>query len=148
MDQREKPDRIEPMLATEPTDSTQASEPTEPIDRIEPAEPTDKIDPLEPMERMDPLEPMLRIDPDEPAERDEPSLLPMGSFCRNGYRRPRGYAQVSRPLTLAAALSQARPGEIAWETRRGTGTSTTARSVNKGFENERDGSGVTDPRHR
>lgn len=98
VDQREKPDRIEPMLATEPTDSRQASEPIEPMDRIEPAEPIDRIEPLEPMDRMDPLEPMLRMDPDEPAERDETSLLPMGSFCRNGRGTFRPYGgTVGRP---------------------------------------------------
>ena len=78
VDQREKPDRTEPMLTTDPADSTQASEPAEPIDRIEPAEPTDKMEPVDPMDRIDPLEPMDRIDPDEPAERDELLLLLMG----------------------------------------------------------------------
>jgi len=86
IDEREKPDRTEPMLAIEPTDSRQASEPAEPMDKIEPAEPIDKMEPVEPMDRMDPLEPMLRIDPDEPTERNEPPLIAMGSFCRNGYR--------------------------------------------------------------
>ena len=78
IDQREKPDRTEPMLTTDPADSTQASEPTEPMDRIEPAEPTDKMEPVDPMDRMDPLEPMDRIDPDEPADCDELLLLLMG----------------------------------------------------------------------
>jgi hypothetical protein len=77
MDQREKPDRIEPMLATEPTEIKQPSEPADPMDKIEPAEPIDKIEPDEPMDNIEPLEPMLRIDPDEPAERDEPLLIPM-----------------------------------------------------------------------
>jgi hypothetical protein len=57
---------MEPMLASEPTESTEASEPAEPIDRIEPADPMDRIDPLDPMDKMDPLEPMLRIEPAEP----------------------------------------------------------------------------------
>ena len=89
IDQREKPDRTEPMLAIEPTDSRQASEPAEPMDRIEPAEPIDKMDPLDPMDRIDPLEPMLRIEPDEPAEGEEPLLIPMRPLCRNGKRTVR-----------------------------------------------------------
>jgi len=93
IDQREKPDSTEPMLAIEPTDSRQPSEPAEPMDRIEPAEPIDKMDPLDPMDRIDPLDPMLRIDPDEPAEREEPLLIPMRPLCR-------GYARVSWPLTM------------------------------------------------
>ena len=66
MDQLDRADRTEPMLATEPTESTEASEPAEPIDRIEPADPMDRIEPVDPMDKMDPLEPMLRIDPAEP----------------------------------------------------------------------------------
>jgi len=60
-------------------------EPAEPIDKIEPVEPIDKIEPVEPIDRIDPLEPRLRIAPDEPAERDEPPLIAMGPFCRNGH---------------------------------------------------------------
>jgi hypothetical protein len=66
MDQKDRPDRTEPTLASEPTETRQASEPAEPIDRIEPADPMDKMEPLEPMDKMEPLEPMLRIDPAEP----------------------------------------------------------------------------------
>ena len=80
IDQREKPDSTEPMLAIEPTDSRQASEPAEPMDKIEPADPIDKMDPLDPMDRIDPLDPMLRMDPDEPAER-ELLLIPMRPLC-------------------------------------------------------------------
>ena len=94
------------MLATEPTDRTQASEPAEPMDKIEPAEPTDKMDPLDPMDRIDPLEPMLRIDPDEPAEREEALLIPMGPLCRNGEQRfrPRGGIARSGTRGLAGPL--------------------------------------------
>jgi hypothetical protein len=76
-DQREKPDRSEPTLATEPTEITQASEATEPTDRNEPAEPTDKIDPDEPMDRIEPLEPMLKIDVDVMTGR---SRIPIGDI--------------------------------------------------------------------
>ena len=138
------------MLATEPTDRTQASEPAEPMDRIEPAEPTDKMDPLDPMDRIDPLEPMLRIDPDEPAEREEPLLIPMGPLFRNGEQRfrPRRAAVWLSDRTLrlrpgVMAVNGAgsperrrRPREIAWEDTQGTGTSTTIRSAKKGFEND------------
>jgi hypothetical protein len=64
MDKNDKPDIIDPMLATESTDAT---EPAEPMDRIEPAEPMDRIDPVEPMDRIDPVEPMLSNEPAEPA---------------------------------------------------------------------------------
>ena len=84
MDQRDRPDRTEPALAYEPTESTEASEPAEPIDRIEPADPTDRIDPAEPMDKMDPLEPMLRIEPAEPISRGEQSPLPIGPFSQLG----------------------------------------------------------------
>ena len=80
MDHWENPEKIEPMLATEPTESRQPSEATEPMDRTEPAEPIDKMEPDEPIDRIDPLEPMLRIDPEEPPAGDEPPLLCMGSF--------------------------------------------------------------------
>ena len=116
------------MLAIEPTDSRQASEPAEPMDKIEPAEPIDKMEPVEPMDRMDPLEPMLRIDPDEPAERDEPSLIPMGSFCRNGHRTIRPWRGIVRPARPV-------PGEAGRNSlgdTQGAGVSTTARSVRKG----------------
>jgi len=83
-DHRENPEKAEPTLAIEPSDSRQPSEPAEPMDRIEPAEPIDKMDPLDPMDRIDPLDPMLRIDPDEPAVREEPLLIPMRPLCRNG----------------------------------------------------------------
>src|ERR1017187_10330209 len=54
MDQRDSPERIDPMLAAEPTDSTAAMDPADPIERIDPAEPIDKIDPLDPMLRIEP----------------------------------------------------------------------------------------------
>ncbi len=67
IDQREKPDRAEPMLASEPTERTQASEAAEPMDRIEPDEPMD------------------RIEPDADAALGaEPSLIAMKPLCRNG----------------------------------------------------------------
>jgi hypothetical protein len=91
MDQRDRPDRTDPALAYEPTESTEASEPAEPIDRIEPADPTDRIDPAEPMDKMDPLDPMLRIEPAEPISRDEQSLLPIWPFSQLG-RGPQGAA--------------------------------------------------------
>jgi hypothetical protein len=85
IDHRDNPEKIEPMLAIEPTESRQPSEPTEPMDRIEPAEPIDKMEPDEPIDRIDPLEPMLRIDPEEPAARDEPTpLVCMASFWQPG----------------------------------------------------------------
>ena len=68
MDHWESADRIEPTLATEPTESRLATDPADPIDRIEPADPIDKIEPEEPMLRIDPLEPMLRIEPAEPTD--------------------------------------------------------------------------------
>jgi hypothetical protein len=85
-DQVDSPDRMEPWLANEQTDTSEANEPTEPTDRIEPADPMDKIDPADPMDRMDPLEPMLRIDPaepePEPVSRRVLSLVRMGPFSQ------------------------------------------------------------------
>ena len=66
-DRYEKPDNIEPALAAEPTENTEATEPAEPMDRIDPAEPMDRIEPLEPIDRIEPLDPMLSSDPAEPA---------------------------------------------------------------------------------
>ena len=110
------------MLATEPTDNTEASEAAEPMDRIEPADPMDKMEPADPIDRIDPDEPMLRIDPDEPASpAAEPSLIAMRPLCRNGYRHRRlhraaaadrrGYAAASGPLTLRPGLSAAGIGQ-------------------------------------
>jgi hypothetical protein len=98
-------------------------EPAEPIDKIEPVEPIDKIDPVEPIDRIDPLEPRLRIDPreprltiapDEPAERDEPPLIAMGPFCRNGHGtfgltawRGRAVEAAFRPATCSFGLQVA-----------------------------------------
>ena len=64
-DQREKPDRSEPTLATEPTD------------KMDPDEPMDRIEPLEPMLRIDPDEPMLKIDVDVITGR---SRIPIGDI--------------------------------------------------------------------
>ncbi len=110
------------MLATEPTDRTQASEPAEPMDKIE-REPTDKMDPLDPMDRIDPLEPMLRIDPDEPAEREEPLLIPMGPLFRNGEQRfrPRGGIVRSGTRGLAPGPLRRRDGHRRLGAARGRG---------------------------
>ena len=82
MDQRDRPDMIEPALANEPTDNAEAREPAEPTDRIEPAEPIDRIDPVEPMDKMDPLEPILRIEPADPFRRRELTRLRMVPFSQ------------------------------------------------------------------
>jgi hypothetical protein len=131
-DQREKPDRSEPTLATEPTETTQASEATEPTDRNEPAEPTDKIDPDEPMDRIEPLEPMLRIDPDEPMLKIDVDVMtgrsrvPIGTFCRSrlrpGVAAVNGRSPPAAPATGANSLGGTQ----------GAGTGTTVRSVQKG----------------
>jgi hypothetical protein len=92
MDQRDRPDRIEPTLANEPTESTEASEPAEPIDNIEPADPIDRIEPVDPMDKMDPLEPMLRIDPAEPGCRGRSPLR------INPFSQPRGEARFRSRL--------------------------------------------------
>ena len=82
MDQRDRPDMIEPALASDPTENAEAREPAEPIDRIEPAEPIDRIDPVEPMDKMDPLEPMLRIEPADPFRCRELTRLRMVPFLQ------------------------------------------------------------------
>jgi hypothetical protein len=115
IDQREKPDRAEPMLASEPTESTQASEAAEPMDRIEPAEPMDRIDPVEPIDKIDPLEPMLRIEPGEPIDRIEPDAAPalgaepllivMRPLCRNGHQTFRAQGRIARVGRQAAGPS-------------------------------------------
>jgi len=80
IDQRDRPDKIEPALAAEPIEKTEASEaaenadarePTDPTDRIEPAEPIERMEPEEPIDRIDPLDPMLKMEPEDPGERDE-----------------------------------------------------------------------------
>lgn len=88
-DQRERPDRIEPMLMAEPIDSTEATEPAEPTDKIEPADPIDRIEPADPMDKMDPLEPILRIDPAEPIGGREPSPVRMAHRCTQRRATPR-----------------------------------------------------------
>jgi hypothetical protein len=67
-DKYEKPDKMEPALAAEPTENTEATEPAEPIDKIDPADPMDRIEPVEPIDRIDPLDPMLSSDPADPAD--------------------------------------------------------------------------------
>ena len=111
IDHRDNPEKIEPMLATEPTESRQPSEPAEPMDRIEPAEPIDKMEPDEPIDRIDPLEPMLRIDPEEPAVRDEPTpLVCMGVILAAGPGRASRRVRTSR-----LAGSRPRGGvKVAW----------------------------------
>lgn len=86
-DQRDRADRIEPVLAAEPTENMEATEATEPIDRTDPAEPMDRIEPAEPMDRIDPLDPMLSSDPAEPAERGE---LPVFAMLRFSHLWPAG----------------------------------------------------------
>ena len=81
-DQRESADRIDPALAAEVTESTDAREPTEPIDKMDPAEPIDKIEPAEPIDKIEPAEPIDKIDPLEPMLRMDPSLFRMGSFSQ------------------------------------------------------------------
>jgi hypothetical protein len=82
MEQKDRPDMIEPALANEPTESAEASEPAEPIDRIEPAEPIDRIDPVEPMDKIDPLEPMLKIEPTDPFSRRGLTRLRIAPFSQ------------------------------------------------------------------
>ncbi len=77
MDKHDKPDMIDPMLATE---STEATDPAEPMDRTEPAEPMERIEPVEPIDRIDPLDPMLSSEPADPA----------------------GFADLARPPDLAS----------------------------------------------
>jgi hypothetical protein len=74
-DHWESADRIEPALATEPTESRLATDPADPIDKIEPADPIDRIEPEEPILRIDPLEPILRSEPAEPSDRAEPCSM-------------------------------------------------------------------------
>jgi len=150
------------MLASEPTDSTQASEAAEPMDRIDPAEPMDKIDPDEPMDRIDPAEPidkiepdepMLRIDPDEPAALGaEPSLMAIRPLCRVarahvGCGCRHGDARVSRRLTLPARPPAARRGPIAWGHAGNRGSRHGPFGQKRGYQYERDGSGLTGPGH-
>ena len=103
IDHRDNPEKIEPMLAIEPTESRQPSEPAEPMDRIEPAEPIDRIDPLEPM---------LRIDPEEPAVRDEPTPLVCMGFILAAEGQVRLVKSISQlvsqvwPLSVEKACSQ------------------------------------------
>lgn len=82
-DRYEKPDNIEPALAAEPTENTEATEPAEPMDRIDPAEPMDRIEPLDPIDRIEPLDPMLSSDPAEPAV-DVSRLVCMITFSQHG----------------------------------------------------------------
>jgi hypothetical protein len=110
IDHRDNPEKIEPMLAIEPTESRQPSEPTELMDRIEPAEPIDKMEPDEPIDRIDPLEPMLRIDPEEPAVRDEPPpLVCMGFILAAGPGRASRRVRTSR-LARSRPRDGGRPG--------------------------------------
>ena len=81
-DQLDSPDRMEPWLANEQTDTSEANDPTDPTDRIEPADPIERMDPAEPMDRIDPLEPILRIDPEEPVSRRVLCPVRMGPFSQ------------------------------------------------------------------
>ena len=104
IDQRERPDKIEPTLAAEPIDNAEASEaaenadarePTDPTDRIEPAEPIDKMEPEEPIDRIDPLDPMLKMEPEDPSERDELTGTCIRTFWQQ--RLPPGPPPCSAP---------------------------------------------------
>src|ERR1022692_957966 len=95
-DRYEKPDNIEPALAAEPTENTEATEPAEPMDRIDPAEPMDRIEPLEPIDRIDPLDPMLSSDPAEPAV-DASRVVRMITFSQHGPVRARTSRAESQP---------------------------------------------------
>jgi hypothetical protein len=118
-DKYEKPDKMEPALAAEPTESTEATEPAEPIDRIDPAEPMDRIEPVEPIDRIDPLDPILSSDPADPAD-DESRLVCMIAFSqhrpisdrtRRAWPRGRRYrARVLPRALLLAAPGPARRG--------------------------------------
>lgn len=118
-DKYEKPDRMEPALAAEPTESTEATEPAEPIDRIDPAEPMERIEPVEPIDRIDPLDPILSSDPADPAD-DESRLVCMIAFSqhrpisdrtRRAWSRGRRYRAPVRPRALLlAAPGPARRG--------------------------------------
>jgi hypothetical protein len=110
IDHWESPEKIEPMLATEPTESRQPSEPTEPIEPIEPAEPIDKMEPAEPIDRIDPLEPMLRIDPDDPPVRDEPPLACMGFILAAEAGRARRRVRTSRLAGLGRGAEGGQAG--------------------------------------
>jgi uncharacterized protein YndB with AHSA1/START domain len=135
-DKIDKPDIVDPVLATE---STEATEPAEPMDRIEPAEPIDRIEPVEPIDRIDPLEPMLSnepADPAEPAGRSEPEaptgppepandelrLVAMIAFLQHGHRPVPGQARCrsrhrapgrARALLLAEKGPARRRGPLA-----------------------------------
>jgi len=87
-DRYEKPDNIEPALAAEPTENTEATEPAEPMDRIDPAEPMDRIEPVEPIDRMEP--------PAEPAV-DVSRLVCMITFSQHGPVRARTSRAGSQP---------------------------------------------------
>jgi len=80
MDQRDKPDRIEPTLAAERMENIDATQPMEPTERKDPAEPIDRIDPVEHTERIEPADPMLRIEPAEPSDRSEPCVVLIASI--------------------------------------------------------------------
>jgi hypothetical protein len=78
MDQRERPDMIEPTLAAEPIEKAEATETTEPTDRIEPDEPSER---------------------DKPLVRDEPPPVRMRSLSQPGPvlgRTARGQGAGSR----------------------------------------------------
>jgi hypothetical protein len=107
-DKYEKPDNIEPALAAEPTENTEATEPAEPIDRIDPAEPMDRIEPLEPIDRIEPLDPMLSRDPAEPAV-DASRLVRMITFSQHGPVRNR--AAAPGPAGRGRLPRAVRPGQ-------------------------------------
>jgi hypothetical protein len=67
-DQRDNPDKTQPMLIADATENAEANEPTDPIDRIEPDDPIERIEPDDPMDRIEPLDPMLSSE-SEPAGR-------------------------------------------------------------------------------
>ena len=72
-DQRDSPDRTEPTLRNEATDSAEANEPADPIDRIDPDDPIERIEPDEPIERIEPDDPIERIEPEVELVRDPAS---------------------------------------------------------------------------
>jgi hypothetical protein len=84
MDQRDRPDKIEPTLAAEAIENAEANEPTDPTDRIEPAEPMERIEPDEPIDRIDPLDAMLRMEPEDPGERDDRAQVRITAFWQAG----------------------------------------------------------------
>jgi len=105
-DQRENPDRIEPTLMAEPTDSAEANEPTDPIDRIEPEDPMDRSERDAAIDRIEPVEPIDRIESDVERVREPVS------------DRMRALSQPLRPRTSRGpACSRVNPVDPVWALR-------------------------------